>query len=379
MIANNGKVVKSFMNKKKIFKRVIIHLVIPFVLWVIFTWGVYFLWTGNHLSVIIYGSFPILVIAFVFSVCIHELGHLLMFIIQGYHIKAFIVLGLFIQPKPFKIKFDRLLFTMLGGMVIPKLKDVMNELTWQKHKKTLRCALISGPIFTYIYPIILGLIAILTQHEIMYLLTMSTLFITYFMHKSFFIQKEHMYGDYKAFQKLNKDDQLLLMMYHQHMMLYPFNIETKQFFYQKVYDLWQQKQDVSIYRDRYELMMLSDGFRLGYIDKKHPLNLDFPSVDKISSYRVIKDDMSLAYIVYLYWLIKNDDLASKIYQFMVKKESYYEYSLALLHTFVYDKKMSDKFLSQYQEALFVYQHVIDMDTFLNYFNQQKQILLECHL
>jgi hypothetical protein len=89
--------------------------------------------------------------------------------------------------------------------------------------------------------------------------------------------------------------------------------------------------------------------------------------------------MSLAYIVYLYWLIKNDDLASKIYQFMVKKESYYEYSLALLHTFVYDKKMSDKFLSQYQEALFVYQHVIDMDTFLNYFNQQKQILLECHL
>lgn len=164
---------------------------------------------GGFFSVPFYMHFAYFFVAYFISVLLHELTHLIAFKVRGISIKALIVLCFVIFKHDYKWRFKINLKLLLlgGGMVMPDLKPIEDDLHYYKVSKSIQTSLIAAPIFT----IILGASIVITNLFFLYNIGDFTVFSFYMLFFTVIftlasnIATDLMYGDFKAFDKFKKD------------------------------------------------------------------------------------------------------------------------------------------------------------------------------
>ncbi|SET03257.1 site-2 protease family protein [Anaerobranca gottschalkii] len=120
--------------------------------------------SGRVPVTIILINFLKFVVIYFICVFIHEIGHLLVFLIKGYEIKV-VIIGPFAIINSNKLKLKCITPFIGGGIVIPGLKDVKDEEGYNKLVDDLRLVLITGPFFSAIV-LILTIIKTLITRDI---------------------------------------------------------------------------------------------------------------------------------------------------------------------------------------------------------------------
>jgi hypothetical protein len=367
------------MNKKHVLKKLFLHIGIPMTLIIISAYSVYALIYQEvfslNIGVVILSFF----LTFFISILWHELGHLIAFIIQGYHIKGFFILGLGITQSPLKLHLDALTATMLGGIVIPKLKSCHSDDIFDKRLKELRTALIFGPIFSYILPLILITMYVFLKFNFIYIMIWFSLGILFVIHKSFFVSFSGLFGDLKAFHKLKTDHDILLLLYHQHMMLYDIDLDTKAFIYKKAFHSWNHKRSFEMSSDMHLMMMVIDGVRFGYLTENQYLHWHFKELSNHAYYKKNEYQHLLVYHIWIELFLQHHDNASHYYTYMLKHANKYEEALALLHIIVYHEPISNAIFEHFLSDLSIYRYIVDKNIYKDYFTSRFHIAVECEI
>lgn len=365
------------MNKKDVLKKLFLHIGIPLAVVIVSAHVLFVFMYEEVLSLNIFLFVISFFLTFFISILWHELGHLSAFLIQGYEIKGFFVLGLGVTKRPFKFHLDAFTMKMLGGIVIPKLKTCTSDLEFSKRLKELRIALIFGPIFTYIGPFILILMYVFVPTPFTYVMIWYSFGMLIIFHKSFYVSHSGLFGDLKAFHMLKSKHDILLLMYHQHLMLYDINKETHRYTYKKAFHTWNHMQAFNMTSDMQLMMMVIDGVRFGYLKDGQALNWDFKQLSKHAYYKREAYQQLLVYYICMALYLKHEDSASQYYTYMLKHAKKYEEALALLHVFVYHEPMSNTLFEQALSDLSIYRYIVDEQVFKNYFKSMFHIHNAC--
>jgi hypothetical protein len=367
------------MNKKDVLKKLFLHIGIPLTVMIIGAYSLYAIIYQEvfplHILLVILSFF----LTFFISILWHELGHLFAFIVQGYKIKGFFVLGLGMTNPPFKVQLDDLTAKMLGGIVIPKLQSCDNEDVFSKRRKELKNALMFGPIFSYILPMILLGVYVYVDIAFMYMMIWFSIGILFVIHKSFFVSFSGLYGDLKAFKILKSKPDILLLLYHQHMMLYDIDFDTKSYIYKKAFHTWNEKQSFDMKTDMQFMMMVIDGVRFGYLKDGEVLQWNFKELSKHPFYKRNEYQQLLAYHICIELYLRHDENASQYYTYMLKHAKKYEEALALLHIFVYHEPISHTLFETFISDLSIYRYIVDKNVYQNYFKSSFHIPLSCDI
>jgi hypothetical protein len=301
-----------------------------------------------------------------------------MFLFQGYAIKAFMALGIVIRFKPFSILWDFDVLKMAGGIVIPKLKPMHNEKTLNTMKNTFRYALLAGPLATYISPLLLAFVYMLSPSPFVFLSLMIMLGISFIFHQSFYIQHASIYGDIYAYRHLKSNDDMILYVYHQHSMLYELDLQTIQFIYNKAFQRLKFKESLDLKKDLQLLLIVFDGYRLGYL-KEHIEEVISKMPSRHPIYKHESNALFLINYILIMWHIKLYDTASYYFHHVMKNHVMYQESLDLLNHYVYHETIHEKTLQDLQSMLFVYHHIVDHNVFRHHFRNTLSIELETNV
>lgn len=173
-------------------------------------------------AVPIYGYFIIVILTLFLLILIHELGHFFAFLVQGIPVRALYVFifRLYKQKNKWKIKVVWRQWVLLGGLVVPDLLAIENELDFKKTTKKFANALIAAPIVTLIVGIFVPVFAFVLLFLSTSLFWIGTTTIasfivalfTWIAMKSFSISTEQIYGDFVAQQKMKTDHLFQLAM-----------------------------------------------------------------------------------------------------------------------------------------------------------------------
>jgi hypothetical protein len=364
------------MKGKTLFKRIVLILIIPHIIITISAYLVYALIYHQNLNVPVLSLPLIWILLFILSVIIHELGHFFTFMYYRYSVKAFMVLGMVLKSTKPYLTWDVWGLKMAGGLVIPKLKEIQDEHEFVIIKKQIRMSLLMGPIFTYLFLLMIITSFWIHPHPMIFISSFLLLPITYMFHKSFFIELNSLYGDYKAYKKLkHDDDDILLLLYHQHSMLYKFEPQTLTFIYQKVANRLSQKHTFHMKNDMPLIMILLDGIRLGYITdyddlidlipKNHPYF-------KKEAYAIV-----LSTYIWILMYVNDYDKASEYYLYMLKHRGKYQHALVLFHHFLYHDTIDNITFNEIKSHVFIYRHIAEEKSVLKHFDTAHKLTLEC--
>ncbi|MDY0210234.1 MAG: site-2 protease family protein [Acholeplasma sp.] len=156
-----------------------------------------------------YGHIGIILLSFFLSVFLHELTHLIAFKVKGMRIKAFLVLFFVISKHndKWQFKFNFKLLKMGGGMVMPEIKEIKEELTYYKYANAISTSLIAAPIFTIIYALLFLVLNLVFFHTLPIFTVFSfyTVLFGILFTLSSNLATDELYGDFKAFKKFNED------------------------------------------------------------------------------------------------------------------------------------------------------------------------------
>jgi hypothetical protein len=367
------------MNKKHVLKKLFLHIGIPMTVVIISAYSVYALIYQDvfslHIVILILSFF----LTFYISILWHELGHLVAFLIQGYRIKGFFVLGIGWTQTPLKIRFDSLTATMLGGIVIPELKSCHNDDMFHKRLKELKTGLIFGPIFSYILPLIFTTIYIFIQSPVIYIMIWFSLGILFVIHKSFFISFSGLFGDFKAFLILKTKHDILLLLYHQHMMLYDIDFETKIYIYSKAIQTWNIKHSFEMSSDMHLMMMVIDAIRFGYLTDHQNIHWHFKELSNHSYYKRKEYQQLLVYYIWIELYLEHFENASHYYTYMLKHANKYKEALDLLHIIVYHEPISNTTFDQLLSDLSIYRYIVDKNIYQDYLKSRFNIPQVCEI
>lgn len=155
------------------------------------------------------------VLTFYITLTIHELGHLVAFVIQGVKIRAlYLTIFVFVkEDRKIKFKIYPKLWVLLGGLVIPNLNPIESKEDYDQTVHIFRRSLITAPITTIAYMVlsilafVLGIILMnpslvlgLMIIHMIYVVLLSSVYIY-----TFKLSTQSLYGDFVAYQKM-KDD-----------------------------------------------------------------------------------------------------------------------------------------------------------------------------
>lgn len=156
----------------------------------------------------------LVIIILILMISIHEWSHLLMFLFFKVPIKAIFVLSFGIVFKPrLKLIYDIKLLRFFGGIVIPKSIPVQHKENYQHLKKGYQSSLVIAPLMTLFSPVqfFLGSLFLGIELSTSIYITFVSAYFTWVIFPTFFIQHQHMYGDFKAYHKIKSGDILFEM------------------------------------------------------------------------------------------------------------------------------------------------------------------------
>lgn len=177
--------------------------------------GIWSKWGSGLKTVPFYMYIVWLLLTFYTSLTIHELGHLISFVVQGVKIRA-LYLTIFIfykTEKGWRFRVNWKLWVLLGGLVVPDLGVIDRDEAFQKMKKKFSIALITAPIVTIVLWALVFTIFILTlilSSNLAFIgaMTVITLYLTLltllYVH-TFRLSNPLFYGDFVAYKKMKED------------------------------------------------------------------------------------------------------------------------------------------------------------------------------
>lgn len=201
-------------NKRWIIIPILIFLV-GFVYTTLVYDGIWFKFVEGLKSLSIIGYFLWLIFAFYLTLTLHELGHFLAFYVQKVKLRA-IYLTVFVfykDEKRWHFSIKPKLWVLFGGLVVPDLKDIHDDASYESLRFKFARALVAAPIVTICvmvasimtfllilifgnHPHLLGIISINT----LYIVLLSSLYIY-----TFKLSNPMFYGDFVAYKKMKSD------------------------------------------------------------------------------------------------------------------------------------------------------------------------------
>lgn len=156
-----------------------------------------------------YFQILIFLLSFFLSVFLHELTHLIAFVMNGMKIKALLVLFFVLSKNEgkwhFKLNFK--LLKLGGGMVMPEIDSIKEELSYYRYAKAISKSLIAAPLFTIIYTALIVIMNLVFFHTSSFFTPFSlyTLLFGVLFTLTSNISTDEIYGDFKAYKKFNED------------------------------------------------------------------------------------------------------------------------------------------------------------------------------
>ncbi len=191
------------------------------------------------------------ILIFFFTLLIHELGHLIAFLVQGVKIRAlYLFIFVFYRSlKGWRFKIQPKLWYLIGGFVVPDLPIIDDESTYQKLVIKFSKALITAPIVTIVFMILMDLMFLISTYlkassSFLGWLFMGALFTTLISlvyMKTFSLSNKSFYGDFVAYRKIKQDlvFQVIQIVQYQQFSLAD-NMTTHPFLYQKLCQIIEQ-------------------------------------------------------------------------------------------------------------------------------------------
>lgn len=206
---------------KTIFIVIIAAAITGFMMSVLKHNGLWFKIISGFKSIPIYG-YILLIPAFVFIVIlIHELGHLISFVLNGIKIRALYVVVFVIKKdsnNKWKFEIHPKNIKLFGGLVVPNLSPINDDEKYEETKTKFSKALIAGPntsIGYLIFSVITFLVVWFFTDSyfwigILNLNLIITALMTILIIVSSKLNTDELYGDYVAHDKFLKDDTFVL-------------------------------------------------------------------------------------------------------------------------------------------------------------------------
>lgn len=206
-------------HKLKPIYRFLLLLVFAFLIGFILSYLIYFgYWYRliNGLKTRSWYDYPLwFVLTFFITLIIHELGHLVTFVLQGVKIRALYLHMLIIYhtKNGWKIAFRPKHWFLIGGFVVPDLGEVTDDDRYQKLVQKFSKSLIAAPIVTIVFmglTILLFLISILIPMNtsmigFITLFNFYTVIFSLLYIRSFKMSNRSFYGDFVAYKKMKED------------------------------------------------------------------------------------------------------------------------------------------------------------------------------
>ena len=300
-------------------------------------------------------------IVFVLMITIHEWTHLLMFIVFKVPIKAIFILGFGILFDP-KIKYvyNVKLLKFMGGIVIPKSISVTNQKQYHQLKKAYQSSLFAAPLVTLISPLIVYLMILFfsLSFDLSIFIVFISMYYTWVIFPTFFIEHKHMYGDFKAYTKIKSNDILFDLQLMTQILIQGHVSDDLSFMFDTFITKWRAL-PYALKKDDMILSIILKGLQHQWITDSDIQTEIFMTLNKLI-YRK-KDPSFLLETLFVAHIFSHDTLWTKCMDLLIKKDA--KASLEIYHAWV-DKDASKikQIIKQQEEDLLYFNYVKNEDT-----------------
>ncbi len=312
----------------------LIYLISCFILGFVFTFLVYIgLWStliDGFRSVPIWLYFVLVPVVFYVTLTIHEMGHLIAFVIQGVKIRA-LYLTIFVfykDNKGWHVTIKPKLWVLFGGLVVPDLPPIQDKEDMKRLSRIFSIALITAPIVTIAFMSIsiisFLLVWILGSGTLGFgILTVSTIYITLLSILyiyTFGLNTKHLYGDFVAYRKMKEDPLFQFAQLYQYQTFALHEDKQATCLYEQATTLIENQHKL---KHNLFLMMTLSAYLEGVI---HEHQSTSKKIDKlllnipIRRYSQSPEGLSLVYLLAEYYYVKSD--VKKAYHLIEKANQY---------------------------------------------------------
>jgi len=314
---------------KKIFKVIIAGLIFGILMSFLKHNGFWFKIIEGFKVIPIY-LYPIFIFgAIFFNIFFHEFGHLVGFLINGIKIKLISVLFVSVGKNylgKWKIKMNFKLIKNVGGIVIPNIKKINNDIEYENVRRKIAKALIAGPNASIIYIVF----SFLTFWSLVFfsnfflligimgvnLLITIPLFAVIILSAK--VEMDNIYGDYAAYNKVKENDNFALLTIIQYRLFSDFCESDAKYFFEKIEKYFIDKKTGYA---KFDYMLLINFFQ-------NYFNYEFDSLifeDILEKYKIenllsSEEKLELAYLIAAYYYKNNNAL--KTFEIIDKIEKY---------------------------------------------------------
>lgn len=172
---------------------------------------------GSFFRLPIYYHLLLFVGMFFLTLSLHEFTHLFAFLFRGIKSKAIFLLCFvfYKSERGWRLSYNPSLFLLGGGLVIPDVGLIENEVDKKRYQNAFAFSLIAAPIMTVVSSLVLFILTILFFYDHPWVVVSNTyvlLFSSLYTYASTF-ETQTIYGDFKAYKrvKTDKDFSLLIL------------------------------------------------------------------------------------------------------------------------------------------------------------------------
>ena len=199
--------------------RWIILLIFAFIIGFLFSFLVYngywYRFINGIKTLAWYEYILLIILTFLITLTVHELGHLFSMVFQGVRIRAlYLYMVMFYKTKKgWRIKLKPRFWYLVGGFVVPDLGIIKDDESYQKLVTRFANSLKAGPIVTIAFLGLTNLMFLLSIAfnwnsnliGILSLLNFYTIILSSLYIKSFKLSNASFYGDFIAYKKMKED------------------------------------------------------------------------------------------------------------------------------------------------------------------------------
>ena len=348
------------MNKKVLFallKQFILPLLILSVSYYMLIFFDFIMFYRGPIITYIFAFF----IVFFVMITIHEWTHLLMFLFFKVPIKAIFILGfgILFDPK-FKYIYDVKLLKFIGGIVIPKSIYVTNQKQYDQVKKAYQSSLIAAPFITLLSPLIIFLMSLFfsLSFDLSIFIVFISMYYTWVIFPTFFIEHKHMYGDFKAYKKIKSNDILFDLQLMTQILIQGHVSDDLSFMFDAFITKWRAL-PYALKKDDMILSIILKGLHHEWITDSNFQTEILMTLNKLALNH--KDASFLLDLLYVAHILSHDALWTKCYNLLLKKDA--KASLEIYHAWM-DKDASKikQIIKQQEEDLLYFNYVKNEDT-----------------
>lgn len=144
------------------------------------------------------------------TLVLHEMTHLVAFLIKGYKNEAIILLFMVFyknSSSKWRLKIDFKMLILGGGLVFTKLGKINNEEDFKKASKATAFSLIAAPTMTIVSSLVLLFISLVFFYQNTILVPLSLYILIFSLIYTFVSTKEsnQIFGDFVAYKKMKTD------------------------------------------------------------------------------------------------------------------------------------------------------------------------------